>query len=592
MLDLIIRGATIVDGTGSPGRPGDVGVQDGRIVSVVHADVGGSGDGAAGDSSGAPGITADAHEVLDAAGLVVCPGFVDPHTHYDAQLFWDPLATPSNLHGVTSIVAGNCGFTLAPLHAEDADYLRRMMAKVEGMPLAALEQGVDWRWETFGEYLDRLDGRIGVNAGFMVGHCALRRYVMGADAVGHEATPEQVAEMTRLLHEAIGAGGLGFSTTLASSHSDGDGQPVASRHAGRSEILALCAAVGEHDGTFLEGAFEGGLDTFSDDEIELVAAMSAAAGRSINWNVLTVDSAAPGRVPRQLTAGDRAAELGGRVVALTMPVLVPMNMSFGTFCALWLMPGWGEVMRLTTAEKKATLADPDVRRTLVEASHSDAAGVFRRLAGWDRYVIGDTYSAANDGLTGRVVGDIAAERGQEPFDTLVEVVAADDFRTVLWPMPTDNDDESWRMRQEVWRDPRVMLGGSDAGAHLDRMCGSSYTTRLLADCLRGRRLATLERAVQMLTQAPAELFGLVGRGTIAVGNHADLVVFDPRTVGAENARLVEDLPGGTARLSAGSEGVVRVYVAGVATVEDGKATGATPGRILRSGTDTVTVPTR
>jgi N-acyl-D-aspartate/D-glutamate deacylase len=585
MLDLIIRGATIVDGTGTPGRVGDVGVQDGRIVAVAYRDGDGDGDGT--DSM----IADEAREEVDAAGLVVCPGFVDPHTHYDAQFFWDPLATPSNVHGVTSLVAGNCGFTLAPLHAEDADYLRRMMAKVEGMPLAALEQGVDWGWESFADYLARLDGTLGVNAGFMVGHCALRRYVMGADAIGNEATPEQLAEMVRLLHEAIEAGGLGFSTTLSSTHSDGDGQPVASRHAARDEVLALCAAVGEHEGTFLEGAFEGGLDKFSDDEIELVAAMSAAAGRSINWNVLTVDSAVPDRVGRQLSAADRAAAEGGRVVALTMPVLVPMNMSFGSFCALWLMPGWGDVMRLPFGEKKAALADPEIRRTLVEASHSEAAGVFRRLAGWDRYVIGDTYSDTNAGLTGRVVGEIATERGQEAFDTLVEIVTTDDFRTVLWPMPTDNDDASWRMRQEVWDDPRVMLGGSDAGAHLDRMCGSSYTTRLLADCLRGRKLASLERAVQMMTQAPAELFGLVDRGTIAVGNHADLVVFDPETVGAENARLVEDLPGGTARLTAGSEGVVRVYVGGVATVEDGKATGATPGTILRSGRDTVTVPT-
>jgi N-acyl-D-aspartate/D-glutamate deacylase len=581
MLDLVIRGATIVDGTGAPGRVGDVGVRDGRIVAVAFRDL------AAGDDG-----LGEAAEQLDADGLVVSPGFIDPHTHYDAQLFWDPLATPSNVHGVTSVVAGNCGFTLAPLHAADADYLRRMMAKVEGMPLEALERGVDWQWESFGEYLDRLDGRIGVNAGFMVGHCALRRYVMGPDAVGSEATPEQLDAMVGLLHTSIEAGGLGFSTTLSSTHSDGDGQPVASRHAGRDELLALCAAVGEHEGTFLEGAFEGGLDTFSDDEIELVAAMSAAAGRSINWNVLTVDSAAPGRVPRQLAAADRAAEVGGRVVALTMPVLVPMNMSFGTFCALWLMPGWGDVMRLPVEEKKAALADGEVRRLLVEGSHSEAAGVFRRLAGWDRYVIGDTYSTANEGLGGRVVAEIAAERGVDPFAALVEIVSADDFRTVLWPMPTDNDDESWRMRQDVWGDDRVMLGGSDAGAHLDRMCGSPYTTRLLADCLRGRKLTSLERAVQMLTEVPAALFGLVDRGTIAPGNHADLVVFDPGSVGAEHARLVEDLPGGSARLTAGSTGVVRVYVGGVATVVDGVATGATPGRVLRSGTDTVTVPTR
>jgi N-acyl-D-aspartate/D-glutamate deacylase len=577
MHDLVIRGATVVDGTGAPGRLGDVAVEEGRIIAVS-----GPGEAEAGPST----------SVVDADGLVLAPGFVDPHTHYDAQLFWDPLATPSNVHGVTSLVAGNCGFTLAPLHAEDADYLRRMMAKVEGMPLAALEEGVDWRWESFAEYLDRLDGGIGVNAGFMVGHCALRRYVMGADAIGHLATDGQVAEMVRLLHEAIEAGGLGFSTTLSSTHSDGDGQPVASRHAGTDELLALCAAVGGHEGTFLEGAFQGGLDTFSDEEIDLVAAMTAAAGRSINWNVLTVDSAVPGRVPRQLSAADAAATRGGRVVALTMPVLVPMNMSFGTFCALWLIPGWGDIMRLPRDAKRAALADPAVRARLVEQAGSEEAGVFRRLTDWGRYVIGDTYSDANAGLSGQVVEDVAAERGIPAFDALVEIVLADDFRTVLWPMPTDNDPESWAMRGEVWSDPRVLLGGSDAGAHLDRMCGSTYTTRLLADCLRGRQLASLERAVQMLTQEPAALFGLVGRGTIAAGNHADLVLFDPDTVGSEDARLVEDLPGGSARLTAGSRGVTRVYVAGVATVVDSLATGATPGRVLRSGRDTVTVPTR
>jgi N-acyl-D-aspartate/D-glutamate deacylase len=230
MLDLAIRGGTIIDGTGSPGRQGDVGVKDGRIVAV----------GAAGH------LDEVAAETFEADGLVVAPGFIDPHTHYDAQLFWDPLASPSNVHGVTSVVAGNCGFTLAPLHAADADYLRRMMAKVEGMPLAALEHGVDWQWETFADYLGRLDGRIGLNAGFMVGHCALRRYVMGADAVGNEATPAQVEAMVGLLHESIDAGGLGLSTTRSSSHSDGDGQPVASRHASRDELLALCEAVGEH----------------------------------------------------------------------------------------------------------------------------------------------------------------------------------------------------------------------------------------------------------------------------------------------------------------------------------------------------------
>jgi len=570
MLDYLITGATVVDGTGAPGRRGDVGVRDGRIVAVGPVDEA-------------------AKTTVDATGLVVTPGFVDPHTHYDAQLFWDPFATPSNEHGVTTVIGGNCGFTLAPLRPEDADYTRRMMAKVEGMPLAALENGVDWRWETFAQYLDELEGNVAVNAGFLVGHCALRRYVMGAGATSGEATEAQVRDMVRVLHEALAAGGLGFSTTRSSTHSDGDGNPVASRQAGRDEILALCRAVSEHEGTTLEGIVEGCLNLFSDDEIDLLTAMSVAARRPINWNVLTVDAGAPDRVPRQLGASDAATAAGGRIVALTMPVLVPMNMSFRNHCALFLVPGWTDVMRLPVPERMAKLRQPEVRAELLARINSPEAGVFRRLGNFKRYVIGDTFSDANAGLKGRVVADLAAERGQEPFDALLDVVLNDELRTILWPMPTDNNEESWALRREVWEDPRAMLGGSDAGAHLDRMCGAPYPTRFLGDMLRGRKLVPLERAVQMLSDDPARLFGLRERGRITEGYHADLVVFDPQTVGSEDAILVKDLPGGSARLTAGSTGVVRVLVNGVETIVDGKATGVTPGTVLRSGRDTRTV---
>jgi N-acyl-D-aspartate/D-glutamate deacylase len=338
--------------------------------------------------------------VFDADGLIVAPGFVDPHTHYDAQLFWDPLATPSNVHGVTSVIGGNCGFTLAPIHAEDADYTRRMMAKVEGMPLAALEHGVEWSWESFSEYLKRLDGGIGVNAGFLVGHCAIRRYVMGADAIGNEASPAQLEAMVRVLHESIEAGGLGFSTTQSSTHSDGDGQPVASRWSSRDELIALCTATGQHEGTTLEAIVQGCLDKFNDDEIALLTDMSAAARRPINWNVLTVDSRVPERVTRQLSASTLARQHGGRIVALTMPVLVPMNMSFLNYCALFMLPGWGDVLNLPVPERIRKLQDPAVRAEMMRRANSDEAGVFRRLADFGHYVIGDTYSPANEGLKG------------------------------------------------------------------------------------------------------------------------------------------------------------------------------------------------
>ncbi len=570
MLDYVIRNGMVVDGTGSPARRAAVGVADGAVVAVGEVDDTGAVE-------------------LDAEGLVVAPGIVDPHTHYDAQLFWDPTASPSNLHGVTTVVGGNCGFTLAPVKAADHDYLRRMMAKVEGMPLAALEAGVPWDWETFGEYLDRLEGSLGVNAGFLVGHCALRRFVMGAERAAEVASEADVAAMTALLAASLEAGGLGFSSSQSRTHSDGDGNPITSRSADRAEMLAFCAEVRRHPGTTLEYITNGCLDTFSDEEIDLMVAMSTTARRPLNWNVLTVDSRTPDKTARQLEASRRAAEAGGRIVALTMPTLVPMNMSFKTHCALFLIPGWGEVMGLSEQERLAALAKPEVRALLDERARSEQAGVFRRLSGWANYVIGDTYAPENARLSWRDVGSIAAEQHKAPFDALLDVVVADGLRTVLWPKASDGDDASWRARSAVWDDPGVMIGGSDAGAHLDRMCGSNYPTAFLGDCLRGRQLATLERAVQLMTEAPARLFGLRGRGRVAPGVQADLFVFDPETVGSEPATLVHDLPGDSPRLVAASTGVVRVLVNGTETVVDGTPTGALPGTLLRSGRDTDTV---
>ena len=570
VLDLVIRGGTIIDGTATSGHSGDVGVSRGRIVAI--------------------GSVAEAGRVeIDASDRVVCPGFVDPHTHYDAQLFWDPAASPSNLHGVTTVIGGNCGFTLAPLNPGDAPYLQRMMAKVEGMPLTALESGLDWSWRTFADYLARLDGNLGVNAGFLVGHCAIRRAVMGTDATGNEADSGQLEAMKTLLADGIAAGGLGFSTSLSYTHNDGDGAPVASRFANNEEVIALCSVVSEHEGTTLEYVTDGCMQGFTDEELDLMVAMSRAARRPLNWNVLTIDSADPARYREQLGASVRAAEHGARVVALTMPVLVGMNMSFLNYCALNMLPDWGEVLGLPVAERMARLAEPQTRAHLAERAASPDAGVFSRLTGWGGYRVGDTFSSANDGLSGRTVAEIGAERGTEPFDTLVDIVLADELRTVLWPAPTDDDDESWRLRAEAWQSEHTLLGGSDAGAHLDRMCGAPYTTAFLGDCLRGRRLASLETAIHMLTDAPARLFGLRERGRIEQGWHADLVVFDPDTVDSGAMRMVDDLPGGSPRLFADAVGVDHVLVNGMPIVSGGNAIDVRPGTLLRSGRDTETV---
>jgi N-acyl-D-aspartate/D-glutamate deacylase len=274
-----------------------------------------------------------------------------------------------------------------------------------------------------------------------------------------------------------------------------------------------------------------------------------------------------------------------------MPVIVPMNMSFKTYCALFMLPGWKEVMSLPVPERIAKLQEPETRQWMNERAQSEEAGVFRRLADWKNYVLGDTYSAANEGLKGRTVKELAAERGTEPFDTLLDIVINDDLRTILWPIAPDGDQASWELRKSVWEDPRAMVGGSDAGAHLDRMCGAPYTTRFLGDMIRGRRLVPLEEAVRMITDQPARLFGLRDRGRLEAGGHADVVIFDPETIGAGAATLVADLPGNAARLTSTAEGIRHVFVNGVETVRDNESTGATPGTILRSGRDTSTVST-
>ncbi len=574
-LSLLIRGAEVIDGTGRPAVRADVGVRDGRVAFVTP---------------GASGASKErARETIDADGLILSPGFIDPHTHYDAQLAWDASASPSNLHGVTTVIGGNCGFTIAPIGDTDGDYLRRMMAVVEGMPLEALEKGLDWSWRSFGDWLGRFEGKMAVNAGFLVGHCALRRNVMGERAVGSQATPGEVEQMKTLLHGALAAGGLGLSTTRSFTHSDGDGQPVPSRFASVDELLDLCRVTGEHEGTALEFITDGCLRGFNDDEMDLMARMSLTANRPLNWNVFTIDSKEQARYANQLRASQLAAERGARVVALTMPTLVGMTMSFLTYSPIHQLPGWKTILALPIAERMAELRKPELRAKMLAGARSPEAGVFARVADFPNYKIGQTFSSANRDLTGRFVKDIAKERGKADFDVLLDIVLADELKTVLWPDPPDGDAESWKMRKAAWESPHCLLGGSDAGAHLDRMCGAPYTTDFIADCLRGKKLWPVEKAIQALSEAPAQLFGLRDRGHVAAGMHADLVLFDPKTVGSAEIHERSDLPGGTSRLFAESTGIVRVFVSGDTIVRDGKATDARPGSIIRSGRDTATV---
>lgn len=564
MLDVKIAGGNVVDGSGAARRGADVGIRDGRVVAIGDVDE-------------------VAARTIDADGLVVAPGFVDIHTHYDAQAFWDPALTPSPLHGVTTVIGGNCGFTIAPLAASEADYLMRMLARVEGMPLESLAAGVPWDWQSFGEYLDRLDGTLAVNAGFLVGHSALRRVVMGERS--HEpATDDDVVVMSRMLGDSLAAGGLGFSSSQAPTHNDGDGDPVPSRAATREELVELSRVVRDFPGTTLE--FIPTVGPFSDEHIERMAAMSSAANRPLNWNVLVVGGGAD-TYRAQLEASDRAAEQGGRVLALTVPCVMQLHLNFRSGFLFDALPDWGPTMALPDDEKLRALADPEVRRRLRESAESDT-GLFRAMLRWDRLEIGETFAPENEGLAGRTVGDIAASRGTDPFDTLLDVVIADDLRTVLMPPARGDDPESWRLRAQTWRDPRVVVGASDAGAHLDMLSTFSYSTSLLA-ASREHDLVPLEEAVHLLTDVQARLYGLRQRGRLVEGWGADVVVFDERRVGPGPVHTRYDLPAGAGRLYADADGIEHVLVNGTEIVDGGKLTGDRPGALLRSGQDTDTV---
>jgi N-acyl-D-aspartate/D-glutamate deacylase len=573
LLDLLIRDAQIVDGTGAPARHGDVGVRDGRIVAVGSKKQ----------------VDEQATKTIDAEGQTLAPGFVDLHTHYDAQLFWDPTASPSVQHGVTTVFGGNCGFTLAPAGPGHRDYLTRMLARVEGMPLEALRAGLDWQWSSFGDWLQRLEGRTAVNAGFLVGHSAIRLAAMGDDAVGGAASPQQIEKMATILGTALADGALGLSTSQSNTHNDGSGQPVPSRSASREELLALAAAVRAQPGTQLEAIIPGCLSGFTGDDIDLLTGMSKAADRPLNWNVLGVSAANPEGHEKQLRAGQVAAERGGRIVALTLPHSTKIRLSFLSGFVLDGLPGWRETMHLPVPDRLKALADPEVRRRLNEGAHSDEAGILRGLANWERLIIIETFAGENDEATGLTVGEVAAARGRDPFDALLDIVIADELRTGLSPRPFGDDEADWKARAEVWRNRDAVIGGSDAGAHLDMMCGAIYTTSLLGHGVREHGVVTLEEAVRLITDVPSRLYGLKQRGRITPGWHADLVMFDPATVDHGPERTSYDLPAGAPRLVADAKGITCVWVRGVEVCHDGMATGAMPGTVLRSGRDTETV---
>lgn len=567
MLDRVIRGGVVIDGSGAPRRSADVGIRDGRIVAIGRIDE-------------------PTRDVLDADGAIVAPGFVDVHTHYDAQLLWDRAATPSCLHGVTTVIGGNCGFTIAPLRDDGGSYLRRMLSRVEGMPLEALEAGGAWGWRSFGEYLDGIDVGLAINAGFLVGHSALRHTVMGAAAVSEAATPLQIKSMAALLAESLRAGGLGLSSGRTPVHQDMEGKRVPSFHASDDELFELCRVVRDHPGTTLE--FAPSLGDF-DATGELMIRMSLEAGRPINWNVLIVNAARPEQYLGQLALSDRAAARGARVVPLSVPHAMEFHVDLVSPFFFGGLPGFHEIMTLPLSDRIRALAQPD-RRVPIKAAVAEAlGGPLGEYVDFAKMEIARTFLPANDGLAGRILGDVARARSLDPVDALLDVALADELRTLFIPLRVGADDASWKLRAEVLLDDRVVVGASDAGAHLDIGTAFAYSTTLLAKGVRERGIMTLEQAVQQLAQVPARLYGLEGRGELREGAAADLVIFDADRVARGPVESRGDLPGGASRLYAEAQGVESVIVGGSEIVHRGELTQARPGKLLRSGRDSQTV---
>lgn len=574
MLDLKITGGTVVDGTGAAGVRADVGIRDGRIVAIGKIDEA-------------------AKATVDATGRIVAPGFVDAHTHYDAQVFWDPRLSPSCYHGVTTVMAGFCGFSIAPITPEAADYIMPMLARVEGMPLETLKVGVPWNWQSFGEYLAAFEGKIGLNAGFFAGHSPIRRIVMGERAVGEKATPEDIAQMQALLGKSIEEGAMGFSTSIAATHNDGDGNPVPSRWASHDEIVALASVVKDYEGTALELLPD--VD-FGPGIAELMADVSKAGNRPLNWNVLAIIDRPDidEQVERQLNISNFARDRGAEVIALTVPATPEVYINLRTGVVFDALPGkWREIFKWSVEERMAKLRDPAFRKQLAhDAVDMPPGAAMEMVSKLPHYMVVATEAAANKAYEGRRIADIAAEEGREPIDVMLDIALADDLNTVFSPDFGANDRAAYELRGRLWADDRTLIGASDAGAHLDMIDTFSYSTRLLEKGVREFGVISLEQAIHKITQRPAEYFGLIDRGLIREGYHADIVVFDAATVRPGLAYNRYDVPGGDEvfRIYADAIGVDHVFVNGTQIVSNGEHTGALPGSVIRSGKDTRTVP--
>ncbi len=565
-LDLVIRNGTIVDGSGAARYRADVGIAGSRIVEIGR-------------------IRSAAERTVDADGLVVAPGFIDGHTHMDAQVAWDRIGSCSCWHGVTSVIMGNCGFALAPCKPEAREWFARCLTAVEDIPTEAMLAGIDWTWETFPEYLATV-ARLpkAINYGAYIGHSALRMYAMGERALTETATEDDLARMAAAVREAIRAGAIGFSSSRATTHVTPDDTPVASRIADWSELDRLVGAMGELNA----GIFQVGPDISGGEAQRAFFArlrqLAVATGRPVMFGTLsTRQGVAPNPWTYQLQYLDECAAAGARMWGQATTRSINAIFSLKSYLPFDVLPAWKELRRLPLPEQKRRLADGETRRALVadEARMKPRDNVFQgggaattdpRKPDYD-----NLFAMKGVDWDDPTVAQLAARRGQHPVETMIDLVLANDDQLFVQPLVNEDPDHVLGLL----RHPRTLATFSDSGAHVCQEMGSSLQTHLLSYWVRARQAFTLEEAVRKLTFDNASAWELHDRGLVRTGYRADLVLFDADRVRPAMPTVETDLPGGARRLVQRAEGIAATIVNGQITLEDGKPTGRTPGELLR-----------
>jgi N-acyl-D-aspartate/D-glutamate deacylase len=558
--DLVIRGGLVVDGTGAPARRGDVAVQDGRVSAVGP-------------------VTDRGRREIPADGLVVAPGFIDPHTHYDAQITWDRLASCSSWHGVTTVVMGNCGFTLAPCREEDRLTLMRMLTYVEGMPLEALTQGIRWEWETFAQYQDAVE-RIGpwTNVSCFIGHSAIRQYVMGNEAWERPATADEIARMGHLVTEAMALGAVGVSSTTNHNHVGDRGRPVPSRLAHDDELTSLAGVMGASGRGIIELTI-GGTRPDRLAEVDRFAELARAARRPVTLVSLRHNPSRPEEHRAILARIEALAREGVEVYPQVTTSPLTSTFDLSSAFVFFRFPVWKRVLDAPVGQWRALFRDAGFREE------------FRASVGRTPLFRGDTAplrvhavgSEAFGPFVGLALTEVATRRGQDVIDAFFDLALEDDLRTQFTVAVMNTDAASVA---EIFTHPRSLIGLSDAGAHLTLFCEAGQTSRLLGHWVRDRRALSLEEGVRRITSMPADLFGLRDRGRLRPGLAADITVFDPDTIADHEPELVHDLPGGGPRLVQRARGVAWSFVNGQPVIQEGRMPESPdrrgPGHVVRA----------